>query len=615
MNQRTVSDGHRPEWPARLGVFALFVLALTVFAFMYLDWLPRADGRIGYDYGYFLPQLLDGWYWISTSGVLSVPWFTPSFCGGIPAFANPQNVFFSTTQILTLLFDPLTAVQVNFILFAGLGFWGTYLCCRTAFDVSRPAATLAATVFLFNGFFVSRYLMGHLTFHVFSLLPWVAHFALRELPDARHLRRLRYWSDCVAIGLLVAYTVFAGAAIIIPLILVSLIAVELAKDIQRPTHREPVGRLFVGIALGILMSAAKIAAALSVAELFPRDHYPLAGMNDFANLFATIFASLFLADGYGASRAAFVNDVHDLGAHEFRYGVTLVPFVLLSFAGARRLIRWRLSRKSVAKSIRPLVPIWALILVLLIPVALNYYAPEWHSVLKRTPFIRSNTTMLRWFAIYILPLALMTGVAVDYLEKRAGGRLTIAMIAIIAVIALKGLDGSQYIELRGRAYDPRPVTVAYKSQNDSGVVLPISAIRQDGRDADGHRNLASNNALITGESQMSCYESMFGFSLERFPQRTLQVGPVNDVTDGALNLKNPACYAFPEANSCRPGDHFHVSQKSSAELFAARKPFPFGLPLRQRIANWVTLIAIPLTLMALLALLIIQHRRRPSDGI
>ena len=57
-----------------------------------------------------------------------------------------------------------------------------------------------------------------------------------------------------------------------------------------------------------------------------------------------------------------------------------------------------------------------MILVLLIPVALNYYAPEWHSVLKRTPFIRSNSTLLRWFAIYILPLALMTGVAVDYLE-------------------------------------------------------------------------------------------------------------------------------------------------------------------------------------------------------
>jgi hypothetical protein len=611
-----VPDNSLPLWTSRVSILCAFCVALGAYSWMYLDWLPNGYGQIGYDYAYFLPQLLDGWYWASTNGVLSVPWFTPSFCGGIPAFANPQNVYFSAPQLLTLLLDPLAALQVNFILFGGIAFWGMYLCCHAAFDCSRPASILAATIFLFNGFFVSRYLMGHLTFHVFALLPWVAYFALRTLAEIQPCRRLQYWTDCSAIGLLVAYMIFSGAAIIIPLMLLSLISLELIRDIQAPGYDTPIGRLFAGVALGVVLAAPKIVAGVSVAEWLPRDHYPLAGLSNLGDLLTTIFASLFLTDGFGASRGGFTNDVHPLGPHEFRYGMTLVPAILFAFVAVRVILERGVRVWRIIPS-RGLWPLIALLIALLVPAALNYFAPEWHAFLKRTPFIRNSTTLLRWFAVYILPVCLLTALAMDYLGKRPGGRLTVAALAFLAVIMLKGVEDSEFTKLHDQAYDPSPVTTAYRAHYDGTSVPNISEIRKDPRNAEGQRNLAANNALIKGKSQLSCYEPMFGFRLEKFPHRTLHTGSVYEAKDGLLNIKNPACYAFPEANSCRPGDHFKVSERRSAELFAARKPYPFSRPKRQIIANWISLTTILLVLLSLATHLIANRHKliRPPYGL
>ena len=53
--------------------------------------LPGAHGRIGEDYSYFFPYLLSGAQWISQNGWLTVPYFTPDYCGGIPWLANPSS--------------------------------------------------------------------------------------------------------------------------------------------------------------------------------------------------------------------------------------------------------------------------------------------------------------------------------------------------------------------------------------------------------------------------------------------------------------------------------------------------------------------------------------------
>jgi hypothetical protein len=100
--------------------------------------------------------------------------------------------------------------------------------------------------------------------------------------------------------------------------------------------------------------------------------------------------------------------------------------------------------------------------------------------------------------------------------------------------------------------------------------------------------LERNDLLVQGASQLACYNPLFGYRLESFPLRTLHPGLVLDETDGRLNLKNPACYVYPEENQCQPGDHFTVAQREQAVRFAGYGGLSFEEPMRQRAADLIT---------------------------
>jgi hypothetical protein len=81
--------------------------------------------------------------------------------------------------------------------------------------------------------------------------------------------------------------------------------------------------------------------------------------------------------------------------------------------------------------------------------------------------------------------------------------------------------------------------------------------------------------------------------------------PVLEDKEGILIITNPACYVWPDANNCEPGDHFTMVQKEAAKAFANYKPYPFQIPIAQRIANWVNC----LSLIAALFFLILYAAR------
>jgi len=98
--------------------------------------------------------------------------------------------------------------------------------------------------------------------------------------------------------------------------------------------------------------------------------------------------------------------------------------------------------------------------------------------------------------------------------------------------------------------------------------------------------------VTKGYSQLFCYDPIFGYRLENFPKKGLEPGRILKENDGYLNLKNPACYIFPNENNCMPGDHFTIDQKEEAIAFANYKPFVFNIPIRQRIANSISLFSL-----------------------
>ena len=105
---------------------------------------------------------------------------------------------------------------------------------------------------------------------------------------------------------------------------------------------------------------------------------------------------------------------------------------------------------------------------------------------------------------------------------------------------------------------------------------------------------AGDTVMAFGLSQVNCHESLFGYRHEEVKQKELlRVSqPVMQITNGYFNMKNPACYVFPDENNCIPGDHFRADQKEDLLSFISYKGYEFNMPKIQYISNWVSLITI-----------------------
>ena len=231
------------------------------------------EGSIGGDYTYFLPWLLSGYYWFLGNG-LDLPWFTPAMCAGVPFFPNPQSMFYSVPQALTFITDPLTAVIVTGWLFALIGFIGMWHLA--GLWTRLPIVTgFAAMAFTFNGLFLARMSAGHLTNHVYMLLPLLCYWLLRPS------RRFTGILDSIIVGAMLAYFVHAGASVMIvpfgaAMVLVLLI---MAKT------REVFVRLTIAAVAAIVLALGKLTAIAYFMAQFPRDLYPLPGADSLLNAF------------------------------------------------------------------------------------------------------------------------------------------------------------------------------------------------------------------------------------------------------------------------------------------------------------------------------------------
>jgi hypothetical protein len=87
--------------------------------------LNRTYPLIGHDYTYFLSRLFDTYLHYRING-LRIQWYTPSFGGGLPAYANPQQAQFSLPQLLTCFVDPWKAYIASVLVYATVGILSFY---------------------------------------------------------------------------------------------------------------------------------------------------------------------------------------------------------------------------------------------------------------------------------------------------------------------------------------------------------------------------------------------------------------------------------------------------------------------------------------------------------
>lgn len=579
----------------RLLLAAASVGVLIVHALCFWRFFPSPAGEYGHDYALNMPKLLAGYFWYLESG-LAVPWFTPAFCGGVPLLADPQSLYYSLPQLLTLRFDPFTSTWLTFLAAAAVGFAGAFLLLRRGFGTSAPAAWLGAVLFLFNGFFNYRMAIGHVNYHSFMLLPLVAWLCLREPPGGGSDRRtFAALADAAGAGLLLAYVFLSGGIYILPAGVAGVVAVALVHGLLRGRDAWFWGRLGLASLLAAAITSFKWVGSFAYLRAFPRDYYLLPGADGLGESLWAAFRALFFPPASLDAVPRFVNEQWLVGPLAFEHGVTSVP--LLVFAAAALVLAPQLPRVArpttggVARGL-------ALACLLCVPVAINTYAPGWNEILKRIPLFRESSMLVQWYALYI-PLAITaTALAFDRLPLGRASLEAALACALLVVAANAVWPHTQYME-EEYGYQPARIAEGYQRARAAGGAPPIEkiSVRMERRVAKWSPQ--GNDDLVDGGSQLLCREPMFGYRLERFPRGSLHPAPVDALARGVFNLKNPACYVFPEENDCAAGDHFREQERAALERFRSYRPYPFAVPARQQLANVTSAVALAITLATL----------------
>lgn len=579
----------------RAAVAALFALCVALYAARIGE--AYAQPSLSSDFSYFLPRLLDGRWWRDLNGPLAVPWFTPSFCGGIPRAADGQDLTWSVPELLTRFVDPLRAMELTGVVAPTVAAIGFALLLSRSFGASPWTSLLGAAVVLFNGAHLARTLAGHLAYHGMMMVPWACLAVTAPLPDERSARRRRLLGDVLLAGVSLAYIAWAGLLNLLVPMLLGVLAATLIRAALRGGHRDIALRTLLGGALAVALGLGKFVAFIAFFSRFRRDGYPLPGI---PGVFETLTAGTRAVFSFPLSweGATVANSRWVLEPHEWSYGVGPLP-ALGMLLGLGAMLR---ARRRPSWSRATALTVAALVAVLLVPLVVNVYTPGFNALLKRVPVVSSSSNVVRWWLAYVFvaPLGLL---GFEALPARARRMVAMAGVLVCAA-AFTRVDVARFA--RG-VYPTAPVRHAWALSRDGLPPPPIAAVSSFGRGT-----LLRNTALLRGESPRSCYEPAFGYALERFPRGTLHPGPITDETDGALNLKNPACYLWPAENRCAPGDHFRTSQRDAMLRFAARRPFAFEMSTAQRVANVVTLLAWAFTLGAALSLAL---RARPREAL
>jgi hypothetical protein len=587
----------RAGWPRKLAVSGAGLALIIGYWSVFSEFFPFARGGLGHDFTLGLPQLLSGYFWFRNNGLSEVLWFSPFICGGVPAFPHPIHFFYSLPQFLTFVVDPFTAVITNFLIFAALGFWGHYVLARRLLGASVAVALLGAVLFMFNGFYTYRYIIGHFLFHSFMLVPWCVLLLSAPVEGGRGDRFRNFSAICVGLALMMSYMVHSTLQNLMPAVLLSLAATSLICGLalgSRFSIGSWAARFFYAGLLAAAISAAKLSALFHFLSHVPRTGYSLPQFTDLDDLLVVLFRSLFFSPAWEKARQSMVNAQFILNRHEFEFGLTIVPLVLLAVGGAWSV--WSLrSRKHPSPRLSPasrtLIPLAGIGIILLLPIALNYYTPAWNRLLKTVPIIGSSTQCVRWFCVYIPIITVLTVITMEKVPILKRFPKAISLTGIAGVLIFNQLADKSYYHQE--SYSPLPIMSMYYKVKDGQWEPAITDISVC-TDSDGRPGIPvfRNDSLIYGQSQLLCYDSAFGYGLENMPFRQLTPGSVFKETDGFLNIKNPACYVFPEANDCRPGDHFTVAQKDQVRAFTHYQPYAFNMPLSQRIANRVSLVSL-----------------------
>ena len=580
---------------------ALFFIILIVHQYIFQQFFPNSEGLIGHDWEIFLPYFMFGKIWFHNN-LLSVPWFSPSFCCGNPFFADPQTMYYSIQQVIYLIFDPLLSTKIFFFILSVFGYLGTFLLIKKNFKFNNYVSLLCAGLFLFNGFFVYRAIAGHVAYLSYVFIPFYCYFLIASLEKKSNYIYL------VLSALVFANFFHSGSGPIVLIIFTSILFVILLYSHLENDFRI-FFKLFQSSILGTLISSSKITASLFFLSNFPR-HYPATEFNSLMSFLKVFFLSFFVKPNQNNFNES-ITSMFPFGIHEMEYSLSIIPVILIFFI-------FFINKKVFILNFYNIRFILLLFIIFFIPILLNVNFLNQFQIISKIPILNSTWVQFRWMAVYILPIIIISGLVIqnlntDFKKKKY---LVISLVSLLLVQNLIKDNSWHFNDQRYNIHNAMNFSIKLKQGIDPEIKGSAVVLDKTGSPK---RTDSKNDMFFFSYSSLLCNQAIFGYGLEKLNAKKITFNSKQllqndsimyfsnkiDEKDGHLMLFNPSCFLFPEENNCLPGDTFKVSEKDKLLKFANYKKFKFNQNKIQIFSNYISFFTFLLSLLYLLYCLVI----------
>jgi hypothetical protein len=558
---------------------------------------------IGHDFAYFVPRLIDTDLHLRINGA-AVQWYTPSFGGGLPAFANPQHLQYSLVQALLFVSSPWLAILASTAAAAAIGYLAMYRFLSRVARLSTAASVLGAVGLIANGFYIEHLTVGHVGFQLFPLVAVMLYAVTRKT-------RSPLEDGCV-IALCVALMIHQGGAFILILSAGTLVlALQLAHAVGHPgigwRRMLTVSAWTAILTLGLCGS--KVFAVQALMSHFPRvlsDSYSIGighGLFGLGSQLAggMIILPILLAGGFPPQRLddALIRAT-GAGVHVWEIDTGLSPVVAFALLGGavywiRSLSRGRIRRPS----LRTALCIAGLLLTTWFTIETTLARGVIYPVVRELPVFRSLHINHRVAAVFILPLTIAAACLFDKWQAAARKPLVYGALAVAVGSPLFYLVLPEHVHRRN--FDITSANHLHERVR-AGESFPVRSVQQVD-DAD---------AIVANASSITTYEPLFGYDSDYFAPKVVE-GPVDVERNGALNLTNPSSLIFPELNGLRPFDLVRADDRANLVAFAARRQPDWKRP---QLLDWLNVIAVG-TLAGCLGIIVaglVRGRKQPHPS-
>ena len=566
-------------------------LYLTTILGLILYVINQDTPKVGHDYGFFIPRMLDTHLHHKVNG-LAIQWYTANFGAGTPAYPNPQYIQYSLPQLSMLVVNPWLSLMFSLAAYAAIGFTCFYLFLREEMGWIGTASALGASFILVNGFFIEHAIVGHVGFQHFPLFGAILFLAFTK--------RMNVLPAGILIGLVIAAIVNqAGFIILIIFILSSLIIFPMLY-LLRPElfSKKLLAALLTGGFFSVLLSISKVSIVLAFMRTFPRvieDDYGQTYLQGILGILKQLTAFNLLLPYYfftGRDLKAITTFFQQGAGAQFgawELNIFLAPgLLLLLVLGSAYLVFVSPKTRPVFS---PAKAVAALALLLGIWLAVDMtLAQGWlYGLVKPLPVLRSLHANVRFASAFIFPLALLGAFIFHELfkDKKTGSTVAFALLGVSTLAIL-----SMYVTMPD---------VVHNRSFHLGSALPIYArIDKEGNfTLQDVAEITDMEVFVLEDSNLTPQDPIFGYEGEFFEPKAT-VGPIMELQAGTYNLTNPAGYVFPVENGVQPFDLFRADQTEDLELFINHKQPNLEISNWQEIANLITMAALVLSVMYLI---------------